>query len=42
MTHKVLEIEHDFIVLRDEAGSVETRIPTTAVRAVVHVRTKSK
>ena len=42
MTHKVLEIEPGFIVLHNEAGSVETRIPTTAVRAVVHVRTKLK
>lgn len=32
----------DDIVLIDEAGSVETRMPVTAVRAVVLVRTKGK
>ncbi len=42
LSHKVAEIGDDFIVLRDEAGSVESRIPVTAVRAVIHVRTKGK
>lgn len=42
MTHKVVEVGDDFLVLRDEAGAVESRIPVTAVRAVVHVRTKLK
>lgn len=42
LTHKLAEVSDDFIVLREEAGSVETRIPVTAVRAVVHVRTKGK
>lgn len=42
LTHKVAEIDDGYIVLRDEAGAVETRIPVTAVRAVVHVRTKRK
>lgn len=42
LTHRVAEIGEDYIVLRDEAGSVESRIPLTAVRAVVHVRTKGK
>lgn len=42
LTHKVAEIGDEFIALRDEAGSVETRIPVTAVRAVVHVTTKKK
>jgi hypothetical protein len=42
LTHKIAEVEGDHIVLREEAGSVETRIPVTAVWAVVHVRTKGK
>lgn len=42
LTHKVAEVHDDFIVLKDEAGAVESRIPVTAVRAVVHVRTKGK
>jgi hypothetical protein len=41
-THKVAEVGDDYIVLHDEAGSVESRIPVTAVRAVVRVRTKGK
>jgi Spy/CpxP family protein refolding chaperone len=41
-THKVVEAGEDYIVLHDEPGAVETRIPVTAVRAVVHVRTKGK
>lgn len=42
LTHKVAEISEDYIVLRDEPGAVETRIPVTAVQAVVHVRAKGK
>jgi hypothetical protein len=42
LTHKVAEIGEDYIVLRDEPGAVETRIPVTAVRALVHVRAKGK
>lgn len=42
LTHKVVEVGDDFLVVRDEAGSVESRIPVTAVRAVVHVTTKAK
>lgn len=42
LTHKVVEVGDDFLVLRDEAGAVESRIPVTAVRAVVHVTTKAK
>jgi hypothetical protein len=42
LTHKVVEVGDDFLVLWDEAGTVESRIPVTAVRAVVHVRTKAK
>ncbi len=42
LTHKVVEFGDDFLVLRDEAGSIESRIPVTAVRAVIHVRTKAK
>lgn len=42
LTHRVVEVGDDYIVLRDEAGSVETRLPATAIRAVVHVRTRQK
>lgn len=42
LTHKVVEVGGDFLVLRDEAGTVESRIPATAVRAVIHIRTKAK
>jgi hypothetical protein len=42
LTHKVAEVGEDYIVLHDEPGAVETCIPVTAVRAVVHVRTKGK
>jgi hypothetical protein len=40
LTHKVVEVADNFLVLRDEAGTVESRIPVTAVRAVVHIRAK--
>ena len=42
LTHKLVEVGEGYIVVRDEVGAVETRIPVTAVRAVVHVRTKAK
>lgn len=42
LTHKVVEVGDDFLVVNDEAGSVESRIPVTAVRLVVHVKTKAK
>lgn len=42
LTHKVAEIGEDYIVVRDETGMIETRIPVTAIRAVVHVKTKGK
>lgn len=42
LTHKVAEIGEDYIVLHDEAGAVETRIPVTAVRAVIYVQAKRK
>ena len=41
-THKVAEIGDDFLVVKDEAGAVESRIPVSAVRAIVHVKTKEK
>ena len=40
LTHRVVEIADDFIVLRDESELVESRIPATAVRAVVHMKTR--
>ncbi len=42
LTHKVVEVGDDFIVLLDEAGVTETRIPLTAVRAVVGLQFKGK
>jgi hypothetical protein len=42
MTHKIVEVGDDFLVVRDEAGVTESRIPVTAVRAVIYVRTKPK
>lgn len=42
LTHKVAEIGEDYLVVRDETGMIEPRIPVTAVRAVVHVKTKGK
>jgi len=42
LTHKVVEIGDDYLVLKEDAGTVESRIPVTAVRAVIHVKTKGK
>lgn len=42
LTHKVVEVGEDYVVVRDEAGAVETRIPGTGTRAVVQVRRKAK
>lgn len=35
---KVLEVGADYVVVQDAAGVTETRIPITAVRAVVVTR----
>lgn len=42
MTHKVIEVGDDYLGVRDEAGVIDSRIPVTAVRAVIHVKTKGK
>jgi hypothetical protein len=42
LSHKVVEVGDDFVVLRDEAGVVERCIPVTAVRAVTHSKIKGK
>ncbi len=42
LTHKVVEVGGGFLVVRDEAGTVECRIPVTAVRHVVSVLAKAK
>jgi hypothetical protein len=42
VTLKVAEIGDDYLAVQDEVGLTDTRIPTTAVRAVVQVRTKPK
>jgi len=39
-THKVVEVGDDYIVLRDAAEVTTSRIPVTAVRAVVAIKTK--
>ncbi|HET6574110.1 MAG TPA: hypothetical protein VFG68_10940 [Fimbriiglobus sp.] len=41
-THKVAEIGDDFIVVTDNEGLLETRIPLTAIRAVTVIKTKPK
>ncbi len=42
LTHKAVEVGDDFLVQRDEAGAIESRIPVTAVRADFHITTKPK
>ncbi len=42
MSHKVTEVGDDYLAVRDEAGVTESRIPVTAVRAVIHAKTKLK
>ncbi len=42
LTHKVVEVGDDYFVVKDDAGTVESRIPVTAVRVVVHTKTKEK
>jgi hypothetical protein len=42
LTHKVVEIGDDYIAVQDEVGVTDTRIPLTAVRAVVSVKIKSR
>lgn len=41
-THTVVEIGDDYIVLRDVAEVIESRIPIYAIKVVVHVKTKPK
>lgn len=40
LTHKIVEIGNDYIVVRDNADVVESRIPATALRAVTMTRLK--
>lgn len=42
MTHEVVEVSDDYIVLKDVAGLSETRIPIYAVKAVVHLKTRPR
>ena len=42
MTHEVVEIGRDYVVLKDLAGVVEVRIPVFSVKAVIHRKTKPK
>lgn len=40
--HNVVEVGADYLAVRDGAGGTETRIPVSAVRAVVTVSPKAK
>lgn len=42
LTHKVVEVGETHIVVRDGSGQIDTAIPVTSVRAVVHVRLGGK
>jgi cell shape-determining protein MreC len=42
LTHKIVEIGDDYIAVQDEVGVTDTRIPLTAVRAVISVKIKSR
>lgn len=39
-SHKVIEIEDDFVVLEDVVGITQTTIPVTSVKSVVRLKTK--
>ena len=36
--HTILEVGHDFVVIKDFTGLNETRIPITSIKAVVHFK----
>lgn len=36
--HTILEVEQEFVVVKDFTGLNETRIPITSVKAVVHFK----
>ena len=36
--HTILEVDDDFVVVKDFTGLNETRIPVTSVRSVVHFK----
>jgi len=40
LTHKVVEIGDNYLVLQDYADVTVSHIPVTAVRAVIHIKTK--
>lgn len=42
MSHTVVEVGQDYVVLKDIADVAETRIPIFAVKAVVLLKTKLK
>ena len=42
LTHKIIELGDDVIVLRDVAELMEVRIPIYSVKAVINVRTKPR
>lgn len=40
LSHTVIEVGDDYLVMRDIAKVTETRIPIYAVKCVTHIRTK--
>jgi len=42
LTHKVIEIGDDYIVVEDIAATRETTVPIYAVRSIEKVKTKAK
>lgn len=42
LTHRVVEVGDDYIVLRDASKIIETRIPVTAIRGMIHLSTREK
>ena len=40
--HRVVEVADDHIVVTDDGGLIETRIPLTAIRAVTVIRAKPR
>jgi hypothetical protein len=39
LTHKVIEVDSDYIVVEDIAEVIQTRIPIYAIKSVVSIKT---
>jgi hypothetical protein len=39
LTHKVIEVDSDFIVVEDIAEVIQTRIPIYAIKSIVSIKT---